>query len=124
MPAAFAARAISSVIPRAPALHAGFANGPHDVEPVVSQVRLAADERDLAHAKLRHLPDEIERLVCRELVGPRVSGARAAVPARKVALQRDFPDRIHGTPPAIDRANVVGQREPSPRRSRDWRDGR
>ena len=43
------------------------------------QVRLAADEHDLARAERGELGDDAERLVGGELVGARVAGARAAV---------------------------------------------
>jgi hypothetical protein len=44
-------------------------DGAHEPRPVVAQVGLAADERDLLHAEIGHPPHEIERLAGRQLVG-------------------------------------------------------
>ncbi len=93
------------------ALHARGADGADDLQPVVAQVRLAADDRHLEHAELGHLPHQIQALLRRQLVGPRAARARAAVPAGEVALQRDLPDGVDRTVPAIDVARLRRQRQ-------------
>src|SRR5690606_5674974 len=76
------------------AAHAGVGDRLRDHVPVVAQVGLAADERHLAYAEVVELPDDVEALVGRELVRPRLAGPRAAVAAAEVARERDLPDDV------------------------------
>ena len=73
--------------------------------------------RDLQHAELRHLSNQIEALGGVELVGARAPSARAAVTAGEVALERQLPDRVDRTPAPIDVARVSGQRQVAPPRA-------
>ena len=57
------------------ALHAARAHVADDVEPVLAEVGLAADERDLFDPEVGHLIDEVEAFGRRELVGARLAGA-------------------------------------------------
>ena len=85
-----AARARSAVRPRPPVVieHCMPASrmARTIVQPVVAQVGLAADDRDLQDAERGHLRDQIEALGGVELVRAGAAGARAAVPAGEVAL--------------------------------------
>src|SRR5688500_11930844 len=62
-------------------LHPTLANAPNHPAPIIAEVRLPADEDHLHHSEVRDLIDEVEALGRRELVGPRMSGPRSAVPA-------------------------------------------
>jgi hypothetical protein len=97
------------------AAHAARADRSDEREPVFAQVRLAADDRDLLHAEIGHLRDEVERFGRRELVFPRTSGARAAVVAREIAAKRHFPDGVVRTPGTIDGSRFVRERQRYPR---------
>jgi hypothetical protein len=74
-----------------------LADPSRDEVPVVAQVRLAADERDLRRAHLGELPHDVERLVRGELVRARLAGARTAVAAGEIAAQRELPHRVDQT---------------------------
>jgi hypothetical protein len=102
--------------------HPAATDGADDVEPIVAEIGLAADERDLLDAEVRHLVDEVETLGGGELLGALVAGARAAVPAGEIALQRDLPHGVDGTRALIDRPRLRREGQPSQRRLRVRRD--
>ena len=104
-------------------VHPALANGADDVEPVVAQVRLSTDERDLLHAEPGYLIGEIECLARGELVGALLACARATVPARQIAGQRELPDRVDGSVLEIDAAHGVGERQVAAPARRDRGDG-
>ncbi len=104
--------------------HPARPDRPDDVEPVVAQVRLAADEGNLLDAQIGHLVHEIERLGGCELVGSSTPGARAAVAAGEVARERDLPDRVDRPMAAIDLARLRREGQPAGSRRRVGRDGK
>src|SRR5262249_28873809 len=70
--------------------------GADDREEAIVEVRLAADQHDLARAERGELRDDAERLVRRQLAVARATGARAAVRARVVARERQLPHDVGG----------------------------
>ena len=76
-----------------------------------AEVRLAADQRDLFHVEVGHLVDEIEGFGRGELVGSIAPRARPAVPARKVAGERDLPHRVDGPMRRVDLPRLARERE-------------
>jgi hypothetical protein len=104
------------------ALHPVRPHRSSDLGPVVPQVRLAPDERDLQHTKVGHLLDEVERLRGRQLLGTLASGARPAMTARQIAAEGDFPDGVDRSPRFVDRAHVSGQRKAPLRQRRHGSD--
>src|SRR5262249_34056933 len=64
-----------------------------DDVPVLAQVELAADQRDLLDAEVGELAYEIKRLGRGELIASRAARARSAMLAAEVAAKRDLPDR-------------------------------
>ncbi len=98
------------------------ADGADQLQPVLAQVGLAADEGDLADAEFGHLAHEIESFVGAQLIGARVACTRAAVAAGEVAPERDLPDSVNGTPCAVDGTGFVVKREIAPRGARDGSD--
>jgi predicted N-acyltransferase len=105
-------------------LHPVAAHRACDLGPVVAKVGLAADQRHLLDPQLGHLPDQVEGLLRRQLVGPRPPRPGAAVPAGEVAAQRDLPDRVHGLPFAVDGAHRARERQVPARRPRIRGDGK
>jgi hypothetical protein len=92
-------------------LHAARRDVRDQLAPVGAQVALAADQHDLDDAELRELIDQIERLRGGQLVGARPAGPRPAVAAREITCERDLPhgeDRAGG---AVERADLVGERQ-------------
>src|SRR5690606_3144915 len=65
---------------------------PHDLRPVVAQIRFTADQRDLTNTEPRHLLDQVETLFGAELVRARVTGTRPAMATGEIAPQRDLPN--------------------------------
>src|SRR5690606_21224023 len=59
--------------------HAVAANAPDDVDPVLAQVGFATDQAHFADPELRHLVDEVEALLGRELIRAIAPRPRSAV---------------------------------------------
>ena len=81
------------------AFHAGSADGGDDLQPVLAQIGLAADQADAARAQFGDLADEIDRFRARQFVASPSPGARAAMLAGQIAGEGDFPDDTHRHPP-------------------------
>src|SRR3954447_25164239 len=77
------------------ASHPGGADCGDDLKPVLAQIGFAADQADVARAKLGNLLDQVERLGGGELVPAAAARARPAMLAREVAGKRDLPDHAH-----------------------------
>ena len=77
------------------AAHPGGADRGNDLQPILPQIGLAADQAHIACAELCDLIDEVECLRGGELVAPAAAGAGAAMAAGKVAGERDLPDHAH-----------------------------
>ena len=73
--------------------HAALADAADDEQEVIAQVRLAADQHDLADARCREVIDQSQGFVGGELVGASFTGSRAAVQATVVAGERELPHR-------------------------------
>jgi hypothetical protein len=100
------------------AVHALGANRLDDVEPVVAQVRLAADEGDLVNAEGGEPRDHVEGLRRGELIGAGAARAGAAMYAGEIAAQRELPNGVVGPRVAVDVAFVAEDRQ-RPSRRRD-----
>ena len=96
-------------------VHAVRAARAHDLDPVVAQVRLAADERHLARAELGELVDDLERLVGRQLVGP--ARRRASRSASTRGRRRASAPRRRGPGRSRDSPARGGRAAPAPARS-------
>jgi hypothetical protein len=88
---------------------AALAAAPDDLEPVVAQIGLAADQRDLFHGHRGHLVDEVQRLGGVQLVRAGLAGAGAAVQAPKVTAERDLPDGVDRPVVPVDGPHRVVQ---------------
>ena len=115
MPAALACCARSAFMPRPPVVIVGDMpkrlSSRTIVKPILAQVGFAADERDLAHAELGHLPHQIQTLRRAQLVTAFVPGARAAVSTGQIALQRDLPDRVDRARLFVHRTRIGRERQ-------------
>lgn len=80
----------------------------HDREEAGMQIRLAADDRDLARAHRCELPDDVERRLGVELRFARVAGARSAVGTRLIATERELPDDVRGMRIVLGGDGAVG----------------
>ena len=61
------------------AFHSGGPDRRDDLQPVLAQIGLAADQADVAGAELGHLGDEVEGFSRAQLVAAPASGARSAM---------------------------------------------
>ena len=67
----------------------------HDLEPIITQVSFAADERGFTHAELCHLPNQIQAFGRAQLARALVPRARPAMAASEIARQGDLPNRVN-----------------------------